>query len=184
VRGHLSRHRLQQYGLTVPSLVGDPGIFVSDIFAPAPVAHEVGLVPHYVDKEHPYVQMAAERGVHIIDSLAPLSVYARELSSCRRIISSSLHGIVIAHSFGIPAVWMELSDRVHGEGFKFFDYYSSIGMDTERVKRLSEKMRPDEAVDFCSLPAIEIDKEGLCAALKLSVPEMADPKLENASRIS
>src|SRR6478672_8501977 len=31
VRGHLSRDRLRQDGLTVPSLVGDPGIFVSDI---------------------------------------------------------------------------------------------------------------------------------------------------------
>src|SRR4051812_35852113 len=59
VRGHLSRDRLLQDGLTVPSLVGDPGVFVSDVFTRAPVAHDLGFVPHYVDKEHPYIRTGA-----------------------------------------------------------------------------------------------------------------------------
>jgi pyruvyltransferase len=48
-------------------------------------------------------------------------------------LSSTLHGLVFAHAYGKPALWLEFGDRVLGNGFKFFDYYHSIGVQPQDV---------------------------------------------------
>jgi hypothetical protein len=43
------------------------------------------------------------------------------------IVSSSLHGLIIAHAYGREAAWLKFSDRPLGDDFKFRDYWASIG---------------------------------------------------------
>ena len=47
-----------------------------------------------------------------------------EINKCDFICSSSLHGIIFAHSYGIPAVHVELKELESKKNFKFKDYYS------------------------------------------------------------
>jgi hypothetical protein len=67
------------------------------------------------------------------------------------VISSSLHGLIVADSLGIPNVWLRLSPDVLGGDYKFKDYYSVFGLapepidevtlisgDSELITRLSE----------------------------------------------
>ena len=45
--------------------------------------------------------------------------------SCKLVLSSSLHGLVFAEAFGVPARWLELAGSKRTEkGFKYHDYYS------------------------------------------------------------
>ena len=78
---------------------------------------------------------AGSAGWHILDVSAPVETFLAGLQRCETVLSSSLHGIVFAHAYGRRALWIELSSRVHGDGFKFFDYYASLGISAERVDR-------------------------------------------------
>jgi hypothetical protein len=67
------------------------------------------------------------------------------IAGCDFVLSSSLHGLVVADSFGIPNAWLRVSDRQRGEGFKYRDYYAAFGLEAgepwepgERVPTLAD----------------------------------------------
>jgi pyruvyltransferase len=169
-RGHLTRRRLLEMGIDSPATVGDPGVFLPEVFAPATPANVFGVVPHYLDRDEPFVVRSRQAGGVIVDPLAPLPEYVRLLTSCRKIISSSLHGLIFGHAYGIPSVWISLSDRVIGNGFKFYDYYSSVGLSAESVNACGHDDPLSKVLDSCHLPTLPIDKEALRASLLAAVP--------------
>jgi pyruvyltransferase len=124
VRGPLSRDILVKSGATVPAIYGDPGLLLPLMYTPVyKKTHKVGYIPHYVDKAHIQKTIDFESGENLfIDVALPWKDFVDQVLKCERVISSSLHGIVIAEAYGIPATWEEYSDKVIGKGFKFRDY--------------------------------------------------------------
>lgn len=57
-----------------------------------------------------------------------------EICSCQFIISESLHGLIVAETYGIPNVWVEFMDHPEYWDFKYIDYYESIGKSEEIIK--------------------------------------------------
>jgi pyruvyltransferase len=130
VRGPLSLERLGLAGEAVP--LGDPGILVKTP-KDVPIRYAVGIVPHYADKGNAAVAALEARlagEVSVIDvEHHDVDKFLAALAACEVVLSSSLHGIILAWAIGKPAAWLELSDKVVGKGFKFRDFFSAAGTD-------------------------------------------------------
>jgi pyruvyltransferase len=117
LRGRLSANLLNQKCETY----GDPGLLLPLIYNPeVEKLHKTGYIPHFYDHD------ILKDDEFVIDILQPIESFVREIKSCERIVSSSLHGIVLGEAYGIPCEWAVWSDRVVGNGFKFHDYLSSL----------------------------------------------------------
>ena len=131
VRGPLTRKRLLELGIACPEVYGDPAVLLPRIHARtnAPT-YDLGIVPHEVDKAHPWLaEIARHERVLIIDVQRPVVEVLQDILSCKTIASSALHGIIAAAAYGIPVCWLEFSDKVIGKGFKFRDFYLSMDED-------------------------------------------------------
>jgi pyruvyltransferase len=124
LRGPLTAERCQ-YQQTVR--FGDPGLLASMFVDPgAYKAYRFGIVPHYVDKKHQEIDAWVQRGALQIDIEAEIRSVINAVAHCEMIVSSSLHGLVIADSLGIPSAYVKLG-RLEGNEFKFHDYYRAYG---------------------------------------------------------
>jgi len=130
LRGPLTAKRI---GVDVP--YGDMGLLFSLFKSRWVPVYEVGTLPHYAVRDR------QELDHHYIDIMAGVESVVRHVSKCKRIISSSLHGIILADALGIENQWV-YSDKVLGGGFKFRDYAASLGEDIEPgVWRLGNQER-------------------------------------------
>lgn len=126
VRGYNSKSRLpQRYGSIA---IGDPGLLSSLVYKKSDKrSGKIGIIPHYVDVgnvllEDAKLQPDKYKIISVKDS--PRSVVS-SITECDIILSSSLHGLIVADSFNIPNIHMPLSDLLTGGRYKFLDYYSS-----------------------------------------------------------
>lgn len=121
------RGPLTARNLKVPSF-GDIGLLANELVS-VQKHYQLGIVPHWSDTELVKREDLLRWKPHIIDPTAqPLHVI-REIGRCRKIVSSSLHGIIVADAFGIPRR-VEVAPRLaqwEGGLFKFDDYNASVG---------------------------------------------------------
>jgi len=82
--------------------------------------------------------------VRLIDAGGSVDSVVREIAACAVIASISLHGLVIADSFGIPASWFGLEPGLWGGSFKFQDYESVVtpGRSRRRTFHADRYCRP------------------------------------------
>lgn len=124
---------LQLLGIKSKNIVlGDPGLLADELILPQDKIYELGVVPHWSDASLSRDQRFTKYNPKIIDvSLDPIKVIT-EIARCKKVVSSSLHGVVLADAFGIPRR-IELapdmiSNPYEGGIFKWEDYSASIGM--------------------------------------------------------
>ena len=125
VRGPLTREVFLRLGHKCPEVYGDPAILMPLIYQPKSVekTHEYMIIPQYtteneVRKYYPdemIISMNSDDFKSVIDRIA----------SCKKVYCSSLHGIILAEAYGVPAVFFR---GVHSNiDFKYKDYYASTG---------------------------------------------------------
>lgn len=132
VRGPLTRDYLLKQGVDCPECYGDPALLLPLIYSPkVSKKYKVGIIPHYVDLDNAliYNWIKEYKAVKLIDIVHYKHWHdiIDEINSCEFIISSSLHGLIVSDAYNIPNVWVEFSNKVCGAGFKFRDYYASVG---------------------------------------------------------
>lgn len=135
VRGPATRDAL---GLDSSMPLGDPALLLAQFINPPPKKFRWGIIPHLVHRdEAEIVEMGTEANAHVIDLADPDVIKtAREIAACDFVISSSLHGIIVADAFGVPNVWMETGRSLVGGRWKFADYFASVD------RPLPEPVRP------------------------------------------
>lgn len=119
LRGELTKAGVT--GLRGPVVLGDPGLLLPRWIRQPQAKHDLGVLPHWSDKEL-WRKYCYGR---YINPNQPAEKVIQEIISCKRIITSSLHGVIVSDAFGIPRQ-AELFPQAVNEGgdFKFRDYAS------------------------------------------------------------
>lgn len=129
VRGPLSRMKALQSGNSCPQVYGDPGLVVPRVFKPIAdrVPGRVGIISHYVDQFRARSWFNDRPDCFIINVFDPIEKVLNDIWSCEKIVTSSLHGLVMADAFGIPNAWVKMSASIGGDGTKYWDHLYSVG---------------------------------------------------------
>lgn len=138
---------------------GDPGLLAADalgISKGSPSTGTIGVVPHYVDRQETFRLLAvgpvlAQPPVVIDVRRGPRSVI-EEIAGVDVCVSTSLHGLIVAESLGIPAIWASMSENITGGSFKFNDYYEGTGRPPRKALGLHEAL--DEAAALEAQPFV------------------------------
>jgi len=117
----LSQSLSSQYGFET---MGDPGFLIPFIFPEykydsAATPKDYCVIPHYYDKPSRR-NIPKENKLNVQQSWQSM---VENMLQCNYIVSSSLHGIILADAFGIPSarVW-----HARVGDFKFQDYYATF----------------------------------------------------------
>ncbi len=124
VRGPLTREVLLELGHDCPERYGDPAILMPIIYSP-----EVEKKRKYIVIPQFYNELKFREGhpdeYMISMNTSDYKFVIDEIVSSEMVYTSSLHGIILAEAYGIPAVFFRgLSKSID---FKYKDYYSSTG---------------------------------------------------------
>ena len=133
LRGALTRGYLENIAkkkFNVP--LGDGGLFIPDLVKKKPfLKYELGIIPHYKDLDSPAIDVLLKKlpDATIISPLGDVVQIAEKIAECEMILSSSLHGLIVADAMNIPNRHIVIGTNVRGGNFKFMDYYSAYGIE-------------------------------------------------------
>lgn len=145
VRGPKTREALKKKGFKCPEIYGDPAIIMPFIYKPRiREQKDIQVILHHESK------------IPYCGAITPLCSDYREfidvVGNAKLIISSSLHGIILAEVYGVPAIL--LRDSAVPNLFKYEDYYYSTERYTFPIARNIDEalsMNPAEIPDFSNL---------------------------------
>jgi Polysaccharide pyruvyl transferase. len=174
VRGPLSRNVYLANGIECPPCYGDPALLLPLIYNPQvePV-YTYGIIPHYVDWDMKWVnQYRTNKDVSIINIMIGdnYELFVKQLKSCRKIVTSSLHGLILAHAYGIPVCSIKLSNNITGGEFKFTDYLLSVGKVAKERINLAESEISIERLCYDDQP-IDVNLAPLIEACPFILPD-------------
>ena len=121
VRGPLTAARLRRGGVETPEVFGDPALLIPHLWTDDELGIERGsggtvLVPNLHDRD----RFPADA----VDPQGDFVACVRAIASADLVVSSSLHGIVVAEAYGVPAVLVASSTE---PVFKYEDDYAGTG---------------------------------------------------------
>jgi pyruvyltransferase len=114
--------------------IGDPGLLAPDLIRPPyepDKLYDLGVLPHWADDHLARDPRFTGDGwtTRLINPLQDPVTVIREISNCQKIVTSSLHGMILADGFGIPRRFEPAPHWGSDQGgmFKYRDYLASIG---------------------------------------------------------
>lgn len=180
IRGKLSYKKLNTEKQIV---LGDSGLLASKFYKPqSKHKHRYGIVCHWKDyqalkniygSKHNIINMGTNNVEEVL----------KKISECEMVFSTSLHGIIFAHSFGIPAKHVEYQKLESKNNFKFKDYYSVLDIPYEKYVLKSKddlreliRMVDNKEKYLPSKEVIEDIQENLLGAFKKLIKTVKEEK--------
>ena len=152
-------------GIDCPEVYGDPALLYPMIYNPkVEKKYKWGIIPHYIEfesaRDREVLKNLENQGVRIIDICSGEQEFINELLEVENVISSSLHGLIMADAYGIPNARVNISNKLIGGHFKFKDYYMSVGRETDYGLQLTKdtKLEDIEKLHFNTNINIDLDK--------------------------
>ena len=164
VRGKLTAERIQDSIGYCPKCYGDPAVLYKHFHTPhRDKKYKLGIIPHWSDYKKIANLYASNKDVKIIDVDLSGKDFIDKICSCQYIASSSLHGLIMADTYGIPNVWLKMLSGLHSDDFKYYDYYSVVESDREPIS-LTEINKVDDICSLSELSHRQIDDNKLLNA--------------------
>lgn len=140
-------------------IYGDPGLLAPIVY-PKTLSkkYKVSVIPHFKEK--------IETDLHVIKvSTRDWRSVVDEIVSSELVISSSLHGIIVAEAYGVPAIWLH-NEQSHEQVFKYLDYYASTGRSVPIVaSSIGEALKMEKPV----IPNLDLLTQNLINSFPLDL---------------
>lgn len=112
--------------------IGDPGLLADELVNVDKKLYNLGIVLHWSDHSLEHDPRFLKYDPIIIRSDGDPLTTIHTIGSCKKIISSSLHGLILADAFNIPRRFEATADwSREGGNFKVMDHNASIGLSFE-----------------------------------------------------
>lgn len=176
VRGPLTQMVLTSCGYKCDSVFGDPAILLPLIYPGKSLGtkkYRFSLINHMLRAES-----NGNADLNQIDvRTSDYEFFIDEILASECIISSSLHGIILAETYGVPAVFF--NDEKDDELFKFYDWYYSTG---RRNVRIAYSLEEAMAMTPMELPDLRNMQQGLLDSFPYDIFICQDNSLTNAGK--
>lgn len=190
VRGVRTRNQLVKHlGWDVPEVYGDPALLMPYVLQPGerPVDRPgLSVVPHHTHGNIITEPLVTRFGGHRVDVQRPAEVLTEEIAQSDVVVSTSLHGIVLAQAYGIPWVWLHIADSGQGDRFRFSDFFTTL--EKSEVASLSvtagaaAELDLAQVASMATLPGSKFDPLPLVEALPYDIREDFRRKLPRPRR--
>ena len=134
VRGkHTLQHLVDAGHKCTNTVLGDPALLLPIIInvKDFPKTKKIGIIPHYLHYEIIKNMVPTEHCI-VINLLESIESIIGEINACEITVSTSLHGVIVSHAYGIPSLWVDFeeleSNKLAGDNVKFKDYFSSMNI--------------------------------------------------------
>ena len=130
VRGPKTAQRIKDLGYASTEVYGDPALLLPILYNPKiEKKYTIGIIPHFFHYEELVnVYPEKDKTVLFINLLTNnVEDVINQILSCEKIISTSLHGLIVAHAYQIPAIWWKYG-KLNGDDIKFYDYLESLDL--------------------------------------------------------
>lgn len=164
VRGPLTAAFLRKRGFSVPDIYGDPGFLTARLFA--------GRFQRTSVKDHVFIpnlhdQTLSANMENVVSPCRGWNAVLDEVMKSRLVLASSLHGLIVAEAFGIPARYVRLSETE--TLFKYEDYFLGTGRENFTFARSI-----GEALEMGGMEPPRLDAERLLSAFPLDLWSQED----------
>lgn len=137
--------------------IGDPCLLLPKYYNPKiSKKYSVGIIPHYIDAKDFWNKIDKTQselddwGILVIDVNSQIENFINQVLSCEIILSSSLHGIICADAYGVPSTYIQITNRILGDGFKYRDWFANFSNRDFRYYdwRESEKIAVEDIIEI------------------------------------